>query len=261
MRCVRYFASTAAFVFAIHMAASAAMAADPPKHTVCIVEDVAATTDTAVLREWRSEVAEFRSLLEQVKHVQPASRPEYTFRQFEITRMGSGDWLSLTHRAWYEPADGSASQIRPPSKCDSCPLSHVRRLFRETVQSKLFDVRQGLYRPYAVSRCEREDPGKVEITVLPSNELRLEPGILYVVGEWMARPGKPSRLVMSPISLEVTAPADDRLRATFEVQAPTEKTRDRFRYNDCTGVPPHPIVLVPRLVMPLAVGTRNTKVR
>ncbi|HEY0371615.1 MAG TPA: hypothetical protein VGD79_06415 [Thermoanaerobaculia bacterium] len=237
------------------------MAADLPAHTLCIVEDVPSTTDIAVISEWRSEVAEFRKLLEQVKHVPAASHPDYTFRQFEVTRKGSGDWLSLTHRAWYQLGDASASQVRPPSKCDWCPLSHVRRLFRETVQSKLFDAEQGLYRPYPVTQCEREDPGKVAITVLPANELRLEPDVLYVVGEWMQRPGKPRRLVMSTISLEVAKPADDRLHATFEVQAPTEKTSRGFRYNDCTGVPPHPIVLVPRLVMPLAMGTHNTKVR
>lgn len=244
----------------VSIAATVATRADPP--TLRIVEDIPAETDNAVAAEWRSEVREFRSLLEQVEHVAEEQRPDYTFRQFEISKEGDGEWLSLTHRAWYQSRDDdAASRIRPPSSCESCPPSRVRRLFLETVQAKLFDAEHGLYRPYAVTRCDRDRAARVAITVQAANGLRLEPDILYLVGEWTQTRGKPKRLAPSLISLEPVDPRPDRLHATFEVQAPSYEIRDGFLSRDCTGVPPYPIVLVPRLVMPLATGTRNDKVR
>jgi uncharacterized protein YecT (DUF1311 family) len=241
--------------------ASVPMRADPPKHTLCIVEDVSASTDAAVVSEWRAEVAEFGSLLEQVARVGEDKDPDYTFRQFAITKVGSGDALKLTHRAWFRSRDADAAEVRPPSKCDPCPLSHVRRLFRETVQTKLFDAEHGLYRPYAVSECVRDKSANVAIAVQPANGLRLEPDIIYIVGEWVQFKGKPKRLLLSLVSLDPWEPGSDRLHATFEVHAPTEEIRDDFRRNDCSGVPPNPIVLVPRLVMPLPTGTLNVKVQ
>jgi hypothetical protein len=251
--------SRIAFV-GVWIAASAAMGQAPPKHTLRIIEDVPADTDRAVVREWRSEVTDFRSRLEQVEHVRNEN-PDYTFRQFEIITKGDGEWLSLTLRARYQPRDAaSASEIRPPSECEWCPRSHVRRLFLETVQTKLFDAEQGLYRPYAVRQCVRDKITKVAITVQSANGLRLEPNVIYLIGEWMPFRNT-KRLVTSPVSLNPVDPGADRLNATFEVQAPTEELRERFLSKDCVGVPPHPIVLVPRLVMPLRAGTRNGKVQ
>lgn len=262
MRCDSHHVSRVAFVLAVCIAAPFAVRADPPKHTLRIVDDVPAGTDIDAVREWRAEVAEFRSLLEQVEPAAEGKPAEYTFRQFEIIKKGSGDWLSLMHRAWYQASDANAaSQIRPPSKCDWCPLSHVRRLFLETVQAKLFDTEHGLYRPYAVTQCVRGRLDNVAIAVQPSNGLRLEPDILYFVGEWIQLPGRPRRLVMSLVSLDDVSPGADRLHATFEVKAPNEDIRDRFRIDDCNGVPLHSIVLVPRLVVPLPEGTRNDKVQ
>jgi hypothetical protein len=102
---------------------------------------------------------------------------------------------------------------------------------------------------------------KVDISIQPANGLRLEPDILYFVGEWMPRKDKPKLLVLSLVSLDSGEPGADRLHQTFEVQAPTTDIRDDFLDKDCVGVPPHPIVLVPRLVPLLPAGTRNDKVQ
>jgi hypothetical protein len=260
MRCDCHHLSWTAFALFVWIATALPVGAEPPKHTLCIVEDVPADTDAAVIGEWRSEVRELHSELEQVQRVDEDKNPDYTFRQFAITKAGSGEALKLTHRAWFRPRNADAAEVRPHSKCDHCPASHVRRLFRETVQTKLCDERKGLYRPYVVSQCVPGRNAKVAITVKPSNGLRLEPNLVYVVGEWVPTQGK-QELSLSLVTLDPVEPDANRLQSTFEVSAPTEDVRDDFRRYDCIGVPPYPIVLVPRLVMPLPSGTLNVKVQ
>jgi len=237
-------------------------AAGPPPRSICIVDDVPATVGADVLSEWRGGVSALQLMLRQVKFVGEKENPNYTFRRFGIVKSGSGEALSLMHNAWFQSYGAAPlAEIQPVSQCHPCPLTHLRRLFLTTVQMKLCDKEQGLYRPLPVSRCVREQGADVAITVEPANGMGLENGMVYYVGEWVQLSGAPRRLYISLVSLQPGPTRTDGLGSTFEVSASNADVRDRFRNNDCNGTPINPIVLVPRLVPQIPAGTTNKKVQ